>query len=87
MAELHREHHYLTTASRQKARVHPSSILSGKPRARYVVYSELVTTGKTYMRTVTNVEPDWIEEIVPNVDLLKKLFINHNLIASVGRKS
>lgn len=65
VAELQRENHYLTLANRHRAKIHPSSTLSGKPVAKYIVFSELVKTDKTFMRTVTQIEPDWVEEFVP----------------------
>lgn len=85
IAELHRGHRYVTLAHRQRARIHPSSILSGRPRAQYIIYSELVTTGKTYMRNVTSIEPEWIDEIIPDINSVKKLFVNSKLMASAGR--
>lgn len=74
IAELQRDNHYLTLASRQKAKIHPSSVLSGKPRSKFILFTELVATGKSYMRNVTCIEPDWIDEIVPNIGETKKLF-------------
>lgn len=74
IAELQRENHYLTLASRQRARIHPSSVLNGKLKAKYIVFTELVATRKTYMRTVTQVDPEWIDEFVPSVQPLRKTF-------------
>lgn len=67
IAELQRDNHYLTLTSRQRAKIHPSSVLSGKPTAKFILFTELVATGKTYMRTVTQIDPEWIEEVVPNL--------------------
>lgn len=74
VAEAVHDNHYLPVASRHKARIHPSSVLSGKPRAKFILFTELVSTGKTYMRTVTDIEPEWLDEIVPNFGQVKKLF-------------
>lgn len=74
IAELQRDNQYLTLTSRQSAKIHPSSILSGKPTTKYILFTELVSTGKTYMRKVTQIDPEWIDEVVPNVQQLKKLF-------------
>lgn len=60
--------------SRQSAKIHPASILNGKATTKHILFTELVSTGKTYMRTVTQIEPEWIDEIVPNAQQLKKLF-------------
>lgn len=78
LAELQRENHYLTFASRQKAKIHPSSVLSGKPRAKYIVFTELVSTGRNYMRNVTTIDDDWLDEIVPNLSQTKLLFNGSN---------
>lgn len=67
IAELQRDNHYLTLVSRQRAKIHPSSVLSGKPTAKFILFTELVATGKSYMRTVTQIDPEWIDEVVPNI--------------------
>ncbi|XP_055301326.1 ATP-dependent RNA helicase DHX33 [Sitodiplosis mosellana] len=74
IAELQRDNHYLTLTNRQRAKIHPSSVLNGKSTAKYILFTELVATGKTYMRTVTQIDPEWIDEVVPNIQQLKKLF-------------
>lgn len=74
IAELQRDNLYLTSTNRQSAKLHPSSILSGKSPAKHVLFTELIATGKTYMRTVSQIEPEWIDEVVPNIQQLKKLF-------------
>lgn len=45
-------------------KIHPSSILhlSYPP---YLLFSEVVQTGKCYIRTVTKIKPEWLEEVVP----------------------
>lgn len=78
LAELQRENHYLTLANRQKAKIHPSSVLSGKPRAKFVLFTELVSTNRTHMRCVTAIEQEWIDEIVPNLSQTKALFNGSN---------
>lgn len=79
IAELQRDFsHYLTLSNRHRARIHPSSILSGKPTAKYILFTELVKTEKTFMRTVTQIEYDWIEEIAPNINQIKRIFNNSN---------
>lgn len=76
VAELQRDSHYITISNRQRAKIHPSSVLSGKPKAKLILFTELVTTNRNYLRTVTQIDPDWIDEIVPNFNLTKKLFQN-----------
>lgn len=43
--------------------LHPSSALDHKPE--WVVYNEFVLTSKNYIRTVTEVRPDWLLDIAP----------------------
>lgn len=74
IAELQRDNHYLTLTNRQRAKIHPSSVLNGKPSAKYILFTELVATGKTYMRTVSHIDSEWIDEVVPNLQQVKKLF-------------
>ena len=33
---------------------------------RWLVYDELVLTSKAFMRTVTEIKPDWLVEIAPH---------------------
>eukprot|EP00475_Leptophrys_vorax_P014240 TRINITY_DN20642_c0_g1_i3.p1 TRINITY_DN20642_c0_g1~~TRINITY_DN20642_c0_g1_i3.p1 ORF type:complete len:414 (+),score=110.63 TRINITY_DN20642_c0_g1_i3:104-1345(+) len=47
--------------------LHPTSALSGLGfQPDFVVYHELVMTSKEYMRTVTAIEAQWLEELAPN---------------------
>lgn len=79
IAELQRENHYMTIAQRQRAKIHPSSVLSGKPKTKCILYTELMATGQRYMRTVTAIEPEWIEEVIPNHMQMKRLFNGSSL--------
>ncbi|CAD7927890.1 unnamed protein product [Amoebophrya sp. A120] len=55
---------YCTATERQHARVHPTSVLfQAKPPPEVVLFTELVTTTKTYMRTVMAIEPRWLMEV------------------------
>lgn len=57
---------YLTLMTRQVAKLHPQSALfQRKPLPPCVVYAELVTTNKSYLRTVTEVDPAWLAELCP----------------------
>lgn len=71
----------MTLATRQRAKIHPSSILSGKPRAKWILFTELVSTGQRYMRTVTTIEPEWIEEVIPNHAQIKRL-LNASIVTN-----
>lgn len=102
IAELHqRDNHYVVLSNRQRAKIHPSSVLSGyhanlngfsstngngtagskmkdgnNQRPVYVMFSEIVQTTQIYLRTVTRIEPEWIEEVVPECGYSNR--INNN---------
>lgn len=78
IAEFQRDNTYLTLTSRQRAKIHPTSILHNKARSSCVIYSELVLTSRTFMRTVTIIDPEWIEEILPNSEIANRLGRNTN---------
>lgn len=63
------------TASQGTVRlwVHPTSILF-KQTPTWVIFHEVVETGqgKAYMREVTVIEPEWLEELAPHFFTTKK---------------
>lgn len=86
-----RDNHYIVLSNRQRAKIHPSSVLSGyhanlngfsgtngngtigskmkdgnNQRPMHVLFSEMVQTTQIYLRTVTKIEPEWIEEVLPD---------------------
>lgn len=73
IAEMQRDHSFVTVSSRQKTKIHPSSVLSGKTNVKCVLFTELVQTSLNFMRIVTIIEPEWIEEIVPNSGVTSRL--------------
>jgi len=62
-AHLERTGHYLTIKDNQVVQLHPSSCLDHKPD--WVIYNEFVLTTKNYIRTVTDVKPEWLLKIAP----------------------
>ena len=59
---------YLTAVGRSEAWIHPSSVLSGlQPHPPCVVYSELVFTKKTYMRSLSRIDARWLPDAAPGV--------------------
>ncbi|OXU27468.1 hypothetical protein TSAR_011206 [Trichomalopsis sarcophagae] len=63
VAHLERTGHYLTIKDNQIVQLHPSSCLDHKPD--WVIYNEFVLTTKNYIRTVTDIKPDWLLRIAP----------------------
>ncbi|ELR18629.1 premRNA splicing factor, putative [Acanthamoeba castellanii str. Neff] len=53
---------YKTAKSHQTLHIHPSSMLFNTTPA-WVVYSEVVSTTKNFMRDVTVIEPTWLAEL------------------------
>jgi hypothetical protein len=45
-------------------------------KAAYVVFSEIMQTSQIFLRTVTRIEPEWIQEVAPDCGYLNR--INHN---------
>jgi len=60
---------YLTIKDNQEVQIHPSSCLEQKPQ--WVIYNEFVFTSKNYIRTVTEIKPEWLLEIAPHYYDLK----------------
>lgn len=63
VAHLERTGHYLTIKDNQIVQLHPSTCLDHKPN--WVIYNEFVLTTKNYIRTVTDVKPEWLLKIAP----------------------
>ncbi|KAK7028866.1 putative ATP-dependent RNA helicase dhx33 [Halocaridina rubra] len=64
VAELQIDGKYLTLSSKQECSIHPASVLfGGKPA--YVLFTDLVHTGKAYMHINSIVDADWLYEVAP----------------------
>ncbi|KAJ0170080.1 hypothetical protein K1T71_014686 [Dendrolimus kikuchii] len=63
VAHLERTGHYLTVKDNQVVQLHPSTCLDHKPD--WVIYNEFVLTTKNYIRTVTDIKPEWLLKIAP----------------------
>lgn len=57
IAHLERTGHYLTVKDNQVVQLHPSTVLDHKPE--WVLYNEFVLTTKNYIRTCTDIKPEW----------------------------
>lgn len=62
-AHLERSGHYMTVKDNQVVQLHPSCVLDRKPE--WVLYNEFVLTAKNFIRTVTDIEPEWLVELAP----------------------
>ncbi|KAI5705833.1 hypothetical protein M8J75_002206 [Diaphorina citri] len=63
VAHLEKDGRYLTIKDNQVVQLHPSTCLDHKPE--WVVYNEFVLTTKNYIRTVTDVKPEWLIKLAP----------------------
>ncbi|XP_074598255.1 DEAH-box helicase 15 isoform X2 [Brevipalpus obovatus] len=64
IAHLERTGQYLTVKDNQNVQLHPSTCLDHKPE--WVIYNEFVLTTKNYIRTVTDIKPEWLIRIAPD---------------------
>lgn len=78
VAELQPDNYYNTLLGRQRVKIHPSSVFCDKEKPRYIVFSELIATGRVYVRTVSSIEPEWIEEFSTKFKNQTSNFINSN---------
>ncbi|KAI6190495.1 RNA helicase [Aphelenchoides bicaudatus] len=63
IAHLERSGNYVTVKDHQLVSLHPSTVLTHKPE--WVLYNEFVLTSKNYIRTVTDIRPDWLLLMAP----------------------
>lgn len=54
---------FLTVKDNQDVLIHPLTVLAKENE--WVIYNEFVLTSKNYIRTVTNVRPEWLVELAP----------------------
>jgi hypothetical protein len=58
---------YKTEVGGELASVHSTSTLFGRnPTPKCVVYSELLVTEKNYLRSVTQMQEEWLKEVAPD---------------------
>lgn len=58
---------YRTLMGNELVSIHPTSTLFGRnPAPACIVYTELITTKKTYIRGVTQIREEWLQEVAPN---------------------
>lgn len=64
VAHFERNGLYLTMKDNQVVALHPSTGLDHKPE--WVVYDEFVLTSRNFIRTVTEIDPEWLIDIAPH---------------------
>lgn len=55
---------YVTVKDNQVVALHPSSVLDHKPQ--WVIYNEFVLTSKNFIRTVTEIQGEWLLDLAPH---------------------
>lgn len=57
---------YLTKVGNEAVSIHPTSTMFGRnPAPSCVVYTELIHTKRSYIRGVSQIRPEWLEEVAP----------------------
>jgi len=64
VAHHERTGQYLTIKDNQIVALHPSTCLDHKPE--WCLYNEFVLTTKNYIRTVSDIRPEWLVELSPS---------------------
>jgi HrpA-like RNA helicase len=68
-------------SNRQRAKIHPSSVVANTALPPYIIFTEFVITQKAFLRTVTAIDPDWIGEVMPGCGALEKLNLNRHKLS------
>ena len=77
---------FLTVKDNQDVLIHPLTVLAKENE--WVIYNEFVLTSKNYIRTVTNVRPEWLVELAPkyyNLEHFSKGDVRLSLERIIGR--
>lgn len=78
---------FLTVKDNQDVLIHPSTTLAKENE--WVIYNEFVLTSKNYIRTVTNVRPEWLVELAPkyyNLDHFSRGDVKLSLERVIGKR-
>lgn len=70
-ARLQSDGSYKIIRGSHRLHIHPNSVLAKFP-PEWVIYHEVVSTSKDYMREVTKIEPKWLLEIAPDFYQVRK---------------
>ncbi|XP_046433860.1 probable ATP-dependent RNA helicase DHX35 isoform X2 [Neodiprion fabricii] len=65
-AYLHYTGVYRTVRGSRELHIHPNSCLYTVQQPQWLIFCEILHTSKTYMRELTVVKPEWLEELAPH---------------------
>ena len=71
VAHLQKAGHYLTFKDDQVVALHPSTSIDHKPE--WCLYNEFVLTSKNYIRTITDISPEWLFKACPDYFQLSEI--------------
>ncbi|GKY93726.1 ATP-dependent RNA helicase Cdc28 [Mayamaea pseudoterrestris] len=78
---------YQTKFGSETVSIHPTSTLFGRnPAPACVVYTELIHTKRTYIRGVSQIREEWLEEVAPRFFQGLKSSTSSSSVASTGSK-
>lgn len=63
---LHHSGYYKTIRGDLTVYSHPSSVLYGLPQPQYLLFTEIIHTSQIYIRDLTVIKPEWLEELAPH---------------------
>jgi pre-mRNA-splicing factor ATP-dependent RNA helicase DHX15/PRP43 len=61
---LAKNNQYIIMKDTLSVSLHPSCVIDHKPE--FVLYNDLTLTNKNYIRTVLQIDPQWLFEIAPD---------------------
>ncbi|CAL8142751.1 unnamed protein product [Orchesella dallaii] len=63
---LHHSGYYRTVRGDLVVYPHPTSVLYALPQPQYLLFSEIIHLSQIYIRDLTVVKPEWLEELAPH---------------------
>lgn len=63
---LHHSGYYRTVRGDLTVYPHPTSVLYTLPQPQYLLFTEIIHTSQLYIRDLTVVKPEWLEELAPH---------------------
>jgi pre-mRNA-splicing factor ATP-dependent RNA helicase DHX16 len=85
-AQLTKGGTYKTYMKPQIVQIHPSSSLY-KTFPKWLIYFQLVTTSKNFMRQIIEIDPEWLVEIAPHIYKKNLLDYKKKLPKTIGKSN